>query len=162
MGDGASGAHDAAHTSDLFGEASPPSAPKSAKGGKLPSTHPKLAWTSDEIDADPKFQEFWAAYPSIKSKGDARTAWLRALRGGVAPDTLTAGALAYRNDPNRSAQYTKHAATWLNKECWGDYAEPVAAGVAERNAVAQPLGRNWSRHQPFRNPEDLSVYDLPL
>lgn len=98
-----------------------------------PHTHPKKAWTSAQIDADSKWIEFWAAYPSIKGKGHARTAWLKALRSGTDPATLIQGALAYRNDPIRKKDYTKHAATWLNAECWGDY----DADVAESAPAAQ-------------------------
>lgn len=106
--------------------AEPASRSANAKAGKLPSTHPKLAWTAKEIDADHKWQEFWAAYPSSRDKGHARTAWLKALREKAEPDQLIHGAQAYRNDPQRKPHYTKHAATWLNGECWLDYDEPVA------------------------------------
>lgn len=111
----------------FFGADSPPPPDKGQ-----PHTHPKKTWAPAEIDADPKWIEFWTAYPSIKGKGHARAAWIKALRKGVDPDTLVAGALAYRNDRTRDRNYTKHAATWLNGECWGDYdaevASPVPAG----------------------------------
>lgn len=106
---------------DFFG--APASLPE-PKG--LPHTHPKKAWAAIDIDTDPKWVEFWSAYPSIKAKGHARTAWLKALRNGVEPDTLIHGALAYRNDRGRDKDFTKHASTWLNAECWNDYDTPVA------------------------------------
>jgi hypothetical protein len=93
----------------------------------VPHTHPKQSWTAKDIDNDPKWIEFWAAYPSIKDKGHARTTWLKWLRNGIDPDVLTAGALAYRNDPKRDREYTKHAGTWLNGECWHDYDTETAA-----------------------------------
>lgn len=85
-----------------------------------PSSHPKRAWTDAQIDADPHWRAFWAAYPSTKDKGHARKAWLTALRKGVDPEAITARALEYRNQPGRTVQFTAHAATWLNGERWDD------------------------------------------
>ena len=95
---------------------------RSSKEGKLPSTHPTLAWSDQEIDQDPSWVEFWTAYPKSADKAPARKAWLKALlKEGVAADVLIAGAHMYRNDPRRKADFTKNAATWLNAESWNNY-----------------------------------------
>lgn len=107
-----------------FGTPAEPPAPQ------LPHTHPKKAWTPTQIDADPKWVEFWAAYPSSKDKGHARTTWLKWLRNGADPDKLIAGASAYRDDPKRDKDFTKHAGTWLNGECWSDYDSEVYVAPA--------------------------------
>ncbi|MGX6605632.1 hypothetical protein ACWKSP_26390 [Micromonosporaceae bacterium Da 78-11] len=93
-----------------------------AKEAKLPSSHPKLTWSDKEIDADPEWISFWAAYPKSADKPPARRAWIKALREKeiTAPE-LTSGAERYRDDPTRSAGYTKNAATWLNAESWNNY-----------------------------------------
>lgn len=100
----------------LFDAPAPPPEPP-----PLPHTHPSKSWAAKDIDVDPKWVAFWQAYPSSKDKGHARTTWLRVLRDGVDPDALINGALAYRNDRKRKKDFTKHAGTWLNGECWGDY-----------------------------------------
>lgn len=65
------------------------------------------------------FDEFWDTYPIRKSKGAARTAWAKALKKADA-ETIIAAAAAYRDDPRRDPDFTKHPATWLNDECWND------------------------------------------
>lgn len=102
----------------------PPGRRSTDKTGKRPSTHPKLTWADKEIDADPLFAAFWDAYPRKADKGDARKAWLSALRNkAVAAQQLVEAAAHYRADPTRERQFTKLPATWLNKECWANYDE---------------------------------------
>ncbi|MCW6003906.1 hypothetical protein K1W54_04820 [Micromonospora sp. CPCC 205371] len=100
----------------LFGELEPAPEPPA-----LPHTHPTRSWAARDIDVDPKWVAFWQAYPSSRDKGHARKTWLKVLREGADADRLVEGALAYRNDPTRTREYTKHAGTWLNGECWNDY-----------------------------------------
>jgi hypothetical protein len=95
-----------------------------------PSAAPKRNWTGAQIDADPHFAAFWAAYPRKTDKGHARKAWLKVLRDGVDPDRVTAAAVAFRDDPDRTAKFTPYPATWLNGERWDDEPaeEPPAPG----------------------------------
>lgn len=65
------------------------------------------------------FDAFWATYPRRSDKGHARTAWAKAVRKAD-PETITAGAARFRDDPNREEKYTPLAATWLNGERWED------------------------------------------
>jgi hypothetical protein len=67
------------------------------------------------------FDDFWAAYPrhdggraAAKSKFDSK------VRAGAEPAAIVAGALQFRDDPNRDEQFTPHATTWLNQERWDD------------------------------------------
>jgi hypothetical protein len=69
-----------------------------------------------EDEPDP-FDEFWAAYPRKVEKADARRAWTKALKKTSASEIIDAvQAYPFGDDP----KYVKHAATWLNKECWAD------------------------------------------
>lgn len=65
------------------------------------------------------FENWWKVYPHKASKGAARKAYLKA-RKTVDVETLLAGAKRYAADPKRDPAFTKHAATWLNAECWLD------------------------------------------
>lgn len=81
------------------------------------------------------FDRFWEVYPNRRSKGAAVTAWPRAVKlaGGI--DVIVAGAERYRDDPNRSEQYTAHPSTWLNGQCWGDPPLPARPGGPNRAKV---------------------------
>jgi len=94
-------------------------------------------------DRDLAFVAFWDVYPRKAGKGQARKAWAAARRRHVPPEVMVRGAMAYAADPNREDAYTKHPATWLNGECWGDDALPdrrVAAVEAPRTAMGRTMG----------------------
>lgn len=72
------------------------------------------------------FARFYAIYPKRVGRDGAARAFERALKRAPL-ETIIAGAVRYRDDPRRSAQFTKHPATWLNQGCWDDELGPVAA-----------------------------------
>jgi hypothetical protein len=76
------------------------------------------------VDLDFGFVEFWACYPRRSGKGHARAAWAKAIRKD-SPRDIIAGAVRYRDDPNREKEFTAMPATWLNGERWSD--EPLPA-----------------------------------
>ena len=87
------------------------------------------------------FDDFWAAYPRHVGKPKARVAFVAALRRGAEAKTVVAGAVRYRNDPNRSDEFTAHPTTWLNRDGWDD--EPLPArGV---NPAAEAAAREHER-----------------
>lgn len=65
------------------------------------------------------FEQFWEHYPLKRDKRKALKAWKSAIKR-TDNDTLIAGAVRYRDDPNRSDQYTKYAEGWLNGDGWED------------------------------------------
>lgn len=84
------------------------------------------------------FEQFWIAYPRHVAKRAAQKAWLAAVVGTTStparatPDAVIVGARAYACDPDRTAQYTAHPATWLNADRWLDEATvpgPTVAGL---------------------------------
>lgn len=96
-----------------------------------PSQPPRLTDAAIEID----FAEFWRQYPRKVAKGQARKAYATARRKGVAAVTILNGVMRYAADPGREAEFTKHAATWLNAEGWDD--EPLP----RRNRPHRPMSR---------------------
>ena len=74
--------------------------------------------------ADPLFAEWYVAYPVHKARGDAETAYARAIREGANPQALLEAAKRYCDDPQVHRGYGKHPATWLNKKCWLDEPTP--------------------------------------
>ena len=67
-----------------------------------------------------EFDEWYAAFPLHKGKGQAVKAY-RAARKKAGAETLLAGARRYAGQrAGEDRKFTKHPATWLNGECWGD------------------------------------------
>ena len=67
-----------------------------------------------------QFDEFWKIYP--KHNGgviNSKKAWAKAVKV-ASPEEIIAGAKRYRDDPNRSLQFTAYPASWLNKGMWTD------------------------------------------
>jgi Holliday junction resolvase RusA-like endonuclease len=94
-------------------------------------------------DADPYWRDFWDAYPRRVAKKAARAKFAAACRRAD-PAAIVDGARRYRDDTNRVDRFTKHPTTWLEGDCWDD--PPL------------PPRTDADGHQPYRNPEDLSVY----
>ena len=97
----------------------------------------KSGATRTRVDYPEQFEQFWNEYPIKRDKGKALKAWKNATRRAD-PETILNGATRYREDPNRSDQYTKYAEGWLNGDGWED--EPLPA----RNA---PTSFDAQRHQ---------------
>jgi hypothetical protein len=94
--------------------------------------------------ASPDFDRFWSTYPRKEAKGAARKAWDKAIKKTTADAIITAAErfsrLVARDDP----RYIAHPATWLNSERWEDQPLPAAPRA--------------NGHQPYRDPNDASVY----
>lgn len=97
-----------------------------------PTTEPtyttrKSGATRKRVEYPDAFEQFWNAYPVKRDKGKALKAWEKATRR-TDPDNILAGATRYREDPNRSDQYTKYAEGWLNGDGWEDEPLPARTG----------------------------------
>ena len=71
--------------------------------------------------SDP-FDEWWSTYPKKVGKGQARTAFKRALKK-TDPDTLNAKTVAlaiYHQEAGTEKRFIPNPATWLNGERWDD------------------------------------------
>ncbi|OZD23854.1 hypothetical protein CH253_08335 [Rhodococcus sp. 06-156-3C] len=79
----------------------------------------KSAKVAPQAEDNEGFERFWSEYPKRVGKGQARTAFKRAL-SKASVDVLVEGAKRYKALPGREDKYTKHASTWLNGEGWSD------------------------------------------
>jgi len=71
------------------------------------------------------FPAFWAAYPRKVDKRIAERAYRAALKRGVKPDELLAGARRYAEEKRGTeARFVKHASSWLNAGAHENPAEP--------------------------------------
>ncbi len=70
-------------------------------------------------DFDLLFDDFWDVYPRRENKQSARRAFRQAMKT-TSFETILDGVIRYRDDTNRDPAFTKHAATWLNNQCWND------------------------------------------
>jgi hypothetical protein len=106
--------------------------------------------------ADVAFETFWSIYPRKEKKGDARKAWLVATRK-ASIGIITAGAIRYRDDPNRDPAYTAHPTSWLNAERWTDDPLPPRSSGPARGVPRGPAPIDDDRAGPSRliRSEDL-------
>lgn len=99
------------------------------------------------------FAAFWTVYPKKRNRAEALTAWKAAIKAGVDPQHITAGAKAYADErKNEDPKYTKYPATWLNKGCYDD----------EPDEPARPHLRAVGGYEPYRNPVNQDDYDQPF
>lgn len=86
------------------------------------------------------FEVWWKAYPRKADKRAALASWRTATRT-VPNDVLVMAAERYRDDPNRSEQYTKLPKTWLNSHAWENGPLPPRGGPGggRPDALAQGL-----------------------
>jgi hypothetical protein len=93
-------------------------------------------------DINAQFNEFWAAYPRKKGKGQARRAFEKALEK-TDLQTILDGVHSYvANDDMDDPQFVAHPSTWLNGERWLDEYEEVRV-VSRSPYVGGP--REWVR-----------------
>jgi len=140
------------HGETLFGGALNGAAPgrKGARGGRKPRTvvHPnkKNIEANNEENIEKAFEEWWSLYPKHVSKGDARKVYEHITKSELATvEQLKLGVMRYAHErTGQDPKFTKHAATWLNGECWTD--EPAqqsaASSALEVNAGAATAGGN--------------------
>jgi len=94
-------------------EAPPP--PAKTKGKTKKPARPKAS-----LDG---FQEFWAAYPRKRGKGQAEDTWRALKMGPLLLPVLLAGIERAKQDPQwlrDSGRYIPHPSTWLNARGWED------------------------------------------
>lgn len=100
--------------------------------------------TDDDIRAAKGFEDFWAAYPRKRSKGQARRAWAAAVRK-VPARTIVDGARRFAADPELPEEgFVPYPATWLNGERWEDAPldpRPAAHVDAFTDPVPRPAPR---------------------
>lgn len=74
-------------------------------------------------DDDPDWLRFWDAYPRKASKQGARGKWAKAVRAGVDPEVIIAGAVRYADEMRRKRtpkDKIKHPDGWLLGKRWED------------------------------------------
>lgn len=95
-------------------------------------------------------KQFWPIYPRKVSKGEAFKAF-KTARKKADFESILSGAIRYaKSRQGEDANFTKHASSWLNAECWKDEPDPpprsaimpqgrrmnaVEAGIARRNRM---------------------------
>jgi hypothetical protein len=110
-------------------------------------TNTKLRTPPNDVD----FLAFWDVYPRKVGKRDAMRAFTTAVQEGTNPGRIIAGALRYRDDPNREAAYTAHPATWLRAGRWDDDPLPArpqaATGGTKRLSDYERIYRTINNHR---------------
>jgi len=106
----------------------------------LNKEHQVIKNTNQTLNVQNEFEQFWQIYPRKQGKADALKAFVTCQ---VAVDVIIAGAIRYRNDPNRLAAFTKMPATWLRAGCWDD--EPLPERVLTREEKFEQIAQENRR-----------------
>lgn len=130
-----------AHKLKINSKAGKASAEKRQQKQRMTSTDVQQAFNHTDTDTDntsslrsdvtikPDFesefeQQFWPAYPRRVGKGQALKAF-RAARKQNDLEPIMAGVRRYASSrQGENPEFTKHASTWLNGQCWLDEADP--------------------------------------
>lgn len=143
-----------------------------AQVGANPGTSPEVAHKVLDLELDPSpngtraynqgypavFEVWWKVYPLHLGKRKALKAWRNAVRrigttSGASQDEaqaqLLAGAIRYRDDPNRIDEYTKYAEGWLNADRWED--DPLPFRLKPQDPEAEERERRrQQKHEAAR------------
>jgi len=102
---------------------------------ELTYTHINNLYTLTHTKND-HFDEFWFVYPRKAAKQAAKKIWTRVIKS-VDPSVIIQGAIRYADDPNRSAEFTAHASTWLNAGRWEDDDLPTTGSGSGTRAYVE-------------------------
>lgn len=111
----------------------PPSAPQSKPPAKRASVR---------LLENPRFEEFWSAYPRRDGSNPRQPAsekFSRFVAAGIEPGEIIDGARRYSAECERNAtegRFVAQATTWLNQQRWKDYGAP---GVAQPDGEKIPV-----------------------
>lgn len=100
-----------------------PSEPVASGDGVLIALPFKARKPEPGTDDDPDWLRFWDAYPRKASKQGARGKWAKAIRAGVNPEAIIAGAVRYADEMRRKRtpkDKIKHPDGWLLGKRWED------------------------------------------
>ena len=140
-----------------------------------PNENPKVNPKTNDHPADDRFIEFWESVPRKVGKGAARKAWAKAVKKAD-PQVIIDGMRRYRDDPNRSEEFTAHPSTWLNAERWEDDPLPARGGnrrsggssflefaPSQSNAANAPyFGSNGHKIAPGGTSSDMRGIEPPM
>jgi hypothetical protein len=122
-------------------------------------THPEYRIQNTEIKTSSnKFDEFWSVYPRKVGKRDAERAYVRALKV-ASSEEIFEGAKRYAADPNRTAEFTAHPATWLNRGSWADDPIPSKSTTNGSQRLATAPTPTPPRFSADDQPQGVSMPD---
>jgi hypothetical protein len=127
-----------ARTAKVVSIAKPVSTPPTPIESKdAPAAGFELTPPTPRINIAARFESFWRVFPHRAGddpRAPAEKPFRAALRDGVDPDRIIAGAEAYARLRTKRDQYIPTAARWLKEERWQDLA-PVNSAEAKRQAA---------------------------
>jgi biotin operon repressor len=110
------------------------------------------------------FDKFWAVYPKKDDKPLAKRSFIKALDRATL-DVIVAGAVRYRDDPNREQAFTKNPSTWLNADAWENGPLPSIVARKPRKLTNAEEGAllvaQWRAEEDAQKPKELD-YDYGI
>jgi hypothetical protein len=105
------------------------------------------------------FEHVWNLYPLKRDKKAAYKAYLKASKE-VQKEALTEGVVRYRDDPNRTPQFTKHFSTWLNAGSWDDEPLPARDGSKHMDHSSRGIAKGMAMLQAYDSQQDQTTFEL--
>lgn len=95
-----------------------------------------------QMDFEQEFSDFWDVYPRKQGKGEARKAFVKAVKKKPANEVIDA-ARRLAEDPNRPSnpKYTPMPSVWLNQERWDD--DPYPGGYQPNPELIKRLEQGY-------------------
>jgi len=121
--------------------------PSDAPYSLLPTPNSPTPYSPPRSGYPTDFEKLWNLYPAKRDKKAAYKAYQKAVKE-VDYETLTAGVVRYRDDPNREAKFTKHFGTWLNAGSWDDEPLPARGGQVMDHS-ARSLAKGMAMLQAY-------------
>ncbi len=108
-----------------------------------------------------RFEQFWAAFPKKKSKGDAEKAWASLNPDESLQDTIMASLERAKTSEQWAkdrGQFIPHPATWLRRKGWEDEVKSNYAPTPKPRAIPpRPVLEDSERGE--RGPEVLAMIE---
>jgi len=121
--------------------------PSDAPYSLLPTPNSLTPYSPPKSGYPADFEKLWNLYPAKRDKKAAYKAYQKAAKE-TDYETLAAGVVRYRDDPNREPQFTKHFGTWLNAGSWDDEPLPARGGKAMDHS-ARGLAKGMAMLQAY-------------
>lgn len=129
--------------------------PSDAPYSLLPTPNSLTPYSPPKSGYPADFEKLWNLYPAKRDKKAAYKAYQKAAKE-TDYETLAAGVVRYRDDPNREPQFTKHFGTWLNAGSWDD--EPLPArGGNQQSGSDRRLQAGFDLLQQTRDSNQLEL-----
>lgn len=122
---------------------------------------------ASQPEGDPRFAEFWQAYPRKVERRAAERAWRAAIKRKVDPELMISSAKIYAQKiTGTEPRFVKHASSWLNAGAYEDFTQgavgkPVLTFESLRASQDAMTAAGLIRGAYLEDPQPFDDHDYP-